>query len=294
MIFIKFSRNIIIILAASLVIIKPIEVRGDGDPLIIKTRAGDYHSVVDYRNQVIEVEGMGASRGGIMSLARKRIWALEEARKVAYLRLAETMGDLRLEGRSTLAGSELVNTEVRTSISKFVRGAQVVHENIVEMQDGSILAKVRLRMLLTGDDGIIRFISDKLISSRSGRQRSKRYPETDKRTERITGLVLDAGQNRITPALAPNILLPDGQKVFSWREAEDDWIRKWGYIHYVTDLSSLEERIGRNPLIVRITPENRRGSSDLIINREDGPELMNCPSRMWRECRVVVLLQPAE
>ncbi len=257
------------------------------DPLREHIDGADFRTVLDYRVKVIETEGRGASGASGTTMAMRHVKALEEARRVAYLRLAESIGNMRVEGTGTLSGMFLIDSEFVTYIHQFIRGARIVDERVSFLEDGSALGRVRLRLFLTGDNGL----TGTLWRNESGMPRTGTPPDgrLPRDSGRFSGVILWTNGEPVILGLAPRLVLPDGTMLFSWKNADGVWLRKWGAVEYVTDKASAAARVGENPLILPV--RTAQGTPDFILDPAFVREYEACPSVIWHECRVAVLLE---
>jgi hypothetical protein len=73
------------------------------------------------------------------NLAEGRVWALTEARKLPYAKLAETIGNIRLNSTTTIQDERLKNHQLDIALETFVLGAREVEEPTMQkMPDGTM------------------------------------------------------------------------------------------------------------------------------------------------------------
>ncbi len=75
----------------------------------------------------------------------------------------------------------------------------------------------------------------------------------------------------ITPCLLPRIFDEDGNEVFSMRNMDVTFLRKWGVAAYIesTDLSNFRDRIGYYPYYATARGLFGKHCTDLVLSKED-------------------------
>jgi len=73
---------------------------------------------------------------------------------LAQEKLSEMVNGVVIDGEATLGNELLVSSTLRTKTIGLIRGAEIFSEDRVTLADGSILARVWMRMPLTGKGGL--------------------------------------------------------------------------------------------------------------------------------------------
>ncbi|MBN1594093.1 MAG: hypothetical protein JW941_12690 [Candidatus Coatesbacteria bacterium] len=111
-----------------------------------------------------------------------------------------------------------------------------------------------------------------------------------------TGLIIDARNLDLKPALCPSIYAEDGRLVFDLEYARRAWFFQRGGICYMSDIDAAnsEEFIGVNPKIVKAILVHRQNESDLVVSDDDADRLIFLRQRLtfFAECRVIVVGTP--
>jgi hypothetical protein len=133
---------------------------------------------VNWVDGYLEVAAEGTCDPSIsVSQAHCRSLALKTARALAYEKLAETVYGINIDAENSYRDRVLQNARLRTETHGLIRGARVVDESHELMPDGSVLARVRLGLLLAGPKGLssvaIPYVLDNTDELRRGAVRAE-------------------------------------------------------------------------------------------------------------------------
>lgn len=107
-----------------------------------------------------------------------------------------------------------------------------------------------------------------------------------------TGLIVDASQTDVQPAMSPKIYDPDGSEVYGSADVEREFVLRYGVAGYVRDVKKAigNKRVKGNPLLIKAKKSPK--TSDLIISEEDAELLRALDARQTflREARVVIVI----
>jgi hypothetical protein len=205
------------------------------------------HVGVDWQGQVLTATGSGAPDLRATTPAQARLGAETAAKLDAFRNLLAQAKGVQLESGKTL-GDALGDDATRGHVQGALRGFKVTHkryfsDNGVEIDVEVPLAGVLAALPATGDAVAV---------NEQGEATS-------------TGLVVDARGLKVTPALAPRLLGPDGKAVYSRAVVKDEKATVAGY--YATlAAAKASDRVGSHPLTVKATGVK---GADLLLSAED-------------------------
>lgn len=212
-----------------------------------------------------------------------RVQAERAGYVVALRNLLEIVKGVRVDAESITDAYLVKNQVIRTQVSGYIQGAQVVKTDL--QPDGSVT--VTVKMPVWGNDSLI----TALIGEKAA-QSQKLLPESQT-LEGYTGLVIDGRGLGVQPACFPEILDEGGKVVYGPEMVDRASAEKDGMVRYLTlakgtTLSSVfgEEayvirpvqgpqapKAGRRPL--KIKGVNSAGSlkANVIISHEDAKKI---------------------
>jgi len=87
---------------------------------------------------------------------------------------------------------------------------------------------------------------------------------------KITGIIIDAQNQNLTPSMSPAVLNGDNKQVYigNW-EIDPDYVINNGIVSYASDIDALKKdsRIGNNPIVVKAS--SVKSFSDVSLSNED-------------------------
>ncbi len=114
---------------------------------------------------------------------------------------------------------------------------------------------------------------------------------------RWTGLVVDARDLAVRPALVPQIIDTQGLRVYGSEFISRESAVRWGGCGYMTRIDSrCAGRIGSRPLTIRGIGVQGPGQTDIIISTEDAARIRAAAEHVsfMRQARVIILVDPVE
>lgn len=221
------------------------------------------------------------------------VMARRAAIVLAQEKLSETVNGVVVDGETTLRNELLTSSTLRTRTAGLVRGAQVVFEDKVTLPDGSILARVWMRLPLRGEGGLAAPVLEHAAELASSRlvpafAFAKAAADTP-----YTGIIVDAQGLEAVPAMAPKLLvLKDLTAALSIEQVELAAAQEIGVVEYagsVDDARALTTRIGSRPLVLKAESSRGATRSDLVISADEGARLAAGDPRgaLVKACKVV-------
>nr|MBI3611787.1 LPP20 family lipoprotein [Nitrospirota bacterium] len=212
----------------------------------------------------VKATGLGAPPEKASSPGQARAMAQRAAYAVAVRNLLEAVKGVRVDS-ATLVENYIVTSDViKTQVSGFVRGAQVVKTDV--QSDGGV--EVTVRVPLWGADSLFN-----AFTAEMGLQ-SKDLPPDSQNGEGATGLVIDARGLGVKPACFPSVVDDKGQVVYGPELVDKAEAEKNGMVQYRTlpkdaKISSL---FGNDAYViqpVQLSPMPREGRRPLKIKGAD-------------------------
>jgi len=230
-----------------------------------------------FMNDYVMVVAEGFPSATAKIPAQKRITAERAATAIAYRQLAEFLEGVAVVGDTLVKDAELQYDIVRTAVTGFVKGAQVVYKEYND-KEGSALVIVKVGM--TGPESFAKVMYDKII----GDAKIKKEVVGDKPTykptpvaleEKYDGLIVDATEQNFRPALINRIFSPTGEVIYDPAKISQKVLVEQGCGDYTNSVdkakAALEARGVKNPLIVKATATVT--PSDIQVSEEDAVKI---------------------
>ena len=223
---------------------------------------------------------------------------------VALRNLLEIVKGVRVDGESVTDAYLVKNDVIRTQVSGFIQGAQIV--KTVAHPDGTV--EVTVKMPVWG--------SESLVSALLNEKAMQSYtlsPEADTK-QGYTGIVIDARGMGVNPACFPEVLDETGAVVYGPGTADRTAAEKHGLVQYRAlpegvKLSSVfgEQasiirpvqraplpREGRRPLKIKGLKNSGRLKANVIISVEDAKKIRGDAQLggVLKRSRVVIVTDP--
>lgn len=242
----------------------------------------------------IEVVGEAACDMDVaLSEADCYVSARRAAIVLAQEKLSEMVNGIVIDSETTLKNELLKSSVLRTQTYGLIRGAEIFHEDKATLGDGSILARVWMRLPLHGEDGLSGTVLEHAAAIAAERPvPAFEFSRTPVETQ-FTGIIVDATEIEAQPAMAPKLLVLEELEAALSVECVDLSIAsEQGMVAYagtLEDARALHERIGEGPLVVTAVATYGSTASDLVVSSEDGAVLAEADpeSRLVKACRVV-------
>ena len=212
---------------------------------------------------------------------------------LAHEKLSEMVNGIVVDGETTLKNELLQSSTLRTKTYGLLRGTEILQEDRVVLGDGSILARVWMRLPLHGENGL----SSAVLEHAAERAKARPVPtfEFARAVPPIsyTGVIVDATGIQAQPAMAPKLLILEELKAaLSVEQVDLSVATELGIVAYagtIDDARMLVERIGESPLVVTAVTSHGNTASDLVVSAEDGEALAKADpeGRLINACRVV-------
>ena len=221
------------------------------------------------------VVGEGLPSPASQSPAQRRLTAIRAATIVAYRQLAEFLDGFAVVGDTMVRDAALQYDVVRSAVSGFVKGAQVVYQDYND-QEGVAIVLVKVGM--TGPQGFGQRMYDKLLGNSEIKNtvvqpspmpafKHKPVPLDEK----YDGLVIDATEQNFRPALINRIFTVKGDIIYDPSKVSQKVLVEQGCGEYTNSVdkarAALASRGVSNPLVVKAV--GTVSASDLQVSDDD-------------------------
>lgn len=262
---------------------------------------------IDYSNEYISTKGEMQ-----INAAQNKALAIRGAEANAKRRLLETLKGVTIDSKTTAkdlieandtltaelngfleSGSERVGEPEYGYIKDPVTGQKVVDRNVVVVTV-RIPSKKFFSKLLSEILPPSRSVPPILETPSAPPPVSSQTPSAQQQESFIySGVVIDARNFPVRPALAPKIIDEDGREVYGSTYVDRDWAIREGMAGYAKDINDakLNPRVSSDSMTVKgIRALNK---TDIVISNDDARKIRNAASyqKFLDECRVMIVLQ---
>ncbi|WP_447972891.1 LPP20 family lipoprotein [Nitrospira sp. Kam-Ns4a] len=240
---------------------------------------------VDWTQGVITATGLGAPPPNAVNPAQARAMAKRAAYIVATRNLLEMIKGVRVDSATLVENFIVTSDVIKTRVEGFVRGAQVLREQV--NPDGSVEVLVGVR--LNGD------LANTLLPRETGGGAPLPVvPDQAPSGPVYTGLIVDARGTGVRPAMAPKIRNEDGREVYGAGFVGRQYAVEQGMVGYLKDVMAAQgnPRVTNRPLLVKAVKADGPNRTDLVIKNSDAQILHGTKEHLGflEKARVVVVV----
>lgn len=262
---------------------------------------------IDWDRGVVIAEGIGAPSSMAKNPAVANASAVRAARLDAARNILEMIKGINLDSQTTMQDAMIASDVVRTRVQGHLHGLRPVSEPRY-FSDGTVKVRLEARLLKT--------IPQELAFRQEQAQPPPQPPvevmppqsqgdsmpaegsevaESGIDTSKIyTGLIVDARETGLQPAMSPKILDEAGNEVYGSAYVERDWVTKHGMAGYLKNLDKAEhnDRVKGTPLTIKALKADGKNNTNLVISNQDANALREIAQKLTflREARVVMVL----
>jgi len=264
---------------------------------LVQTSEGEQASgLTNWEDGYVESTGMGSvDLSKAVNIIQARALALDAARVRAYGQMAETVLGFHITSQITVRDGLVKDSEQKMRVEGFIKGARVLEENVEEAAEGSLLARVRVGILLARRHPGLkaepptalrpgakpRALSQVILPTVSAAEAEQRAPRYRNRPVHpfyqgmeepfvlpaegdYSGLIVDARGSGGQPSMSPKIFTPGGEEVWGTLDVVPEYALSYGIAGWAHDLevASASARAGENPLVVPAAPPGARGFTE--------------------------------
>jgi len=186
------------------------------------------------------------------------------ARMICQRKLTEQIGGVAVNSRIVLKDEMVRNSTLVTMTQGLLVGAKEVKVKHEKLEDGSILCSMTMGVLLTTGNGVMK-LGDYVAAENPNPLETyapASFPTPDKK---YTGVIIDATDCDVKPALMPNILAEDGSVVYGAQFLDSETLMNEGTSTYARAIKEAI-RAGQEPLIVKAIKAIGDTACDLVLD----------------------------
>jgi hypothetical protein len=226
----------------------------------------------------IMVVGEGVPKKGTEK-GQKRLTAKRSATLDAYRRLAEMLEGVALVGETTVKDSELVSDVIKTAVTGFIKGTQVVIDDWSEKDETAL---VILKVGMSGPRSFAAVMYEKILSEPKIKKELDKpayTPPADipapapAAAGPYDGLIIDATSYSFRPALINRIFNPKGEVLYDPAKISQKVLVEQGCGEYTNSVDKARAALGKrgvkNPLVINasgtVSPSDLQVSDDTAV-----------------------------
>ena len=244
---------------------------------------------VDWRNGYVHVIGYGVPPQGVYG-AQAKLMARGAAKADAYRNAVEVLKGVRVDSQSYVRNYVMQNDEVRIKVEGFVQNARII--GVSQLADGTVT--VTLELPLGGQAGLTTLLRQPEHPTQyRPAQPWGVAPSPAEKT--YTGVIIDARQLEVKPALYPQVFDPHGYLLYGSTMVE---MGRAGFTTLAAYARSLESarnipRVGENPLLLkadRAVEVSHGEKTDLILSTEEAESFRKLDPEVIKGAAVVIVI----
>ncbi|UCD84482.1 MAG: LPP20 family lipoprotein [Deltaproteobacteria bacterium] len=215
---------------------------------------------VNWSKMTIRAKGDGIPNPQVSELSRATLGADQEAKQEALNNLLKTIKAVPIDSRTTFQQKIKESDVISSKVQELVRNAEIIETTY--FSDGGV--KIVVNLPLSGPlINLILPTTERTVPV-----------TTDKK--KYTGMIIDVRGLKAAPVLAPKIMDEEGKEVYGSSFISLEGLGKWGVAKYLRDLSSSQkdDRVGKNPLLVKGLRATGPRSGDIIISNADAQKIL--------------------
>ncbi len=260
--------------------------------------------VIDWGRMVIQCTGTGVGEAGDSVTSADRDKILASARQDAHEKIMTTLAAMVITSDETVSDliedDQSLEQRVRALTNNFrEKGLHYMTDGSVEM-DVEIAIRGELVDLLLPPSGNGRRVPDGLLCPLCGEPwpEDVEIPEDlelmrpqENPSEPYTGLVIDARDTKLKPALAPVLVNESGKIIYGVQFARRPRALMAGLVSYEQDVNLAAKMNRVSPRALMVKARKARGT-EVVIENEDASLLHCFPKHMQflSECRVIIVV----
>jgi len=226
---------------------------------------------VDWGSRVVRARGTGVADPGAENKAQARLMAERAAIVVAQRNLLEIIKGIRIDSDSKVENYLTTYDVIYTHVDGIIKGARLVGPTKFDSVAGT--AEVEMEVALTGPQSVAEALTPALAQPGVAEMVSSVSPAVQEFFRQYSGLVLDAGNSGLKPALFPKIYDESGNLLLDTR----DYAGRHGeaVVQFVTKLDQVLARpeFAHQPLVLKVKQVRGRLGADIVLSRQDAERL---------------------
>ncbi len=240
---------------------------------------------IDWSQGVLRAVGAGRTTGGRTD-AQNELFGTGAARADALRLLALLVHNVPVAGDREVGDYAL-------SLDAFVQGAQLGRGQGVTLADGTRVVQVEATLPLFGSR---QALSALVLPLHQANETLRRAGDSAGGAE-YSGLILTIEGGRLEPSLAPTIVTPEREAIYSVQNLPDHGGNGQGLVAYYGSQRQAETRVGTRPLIVTVSAAETEDGGRivrLVVSQEDAERILDADEAndFLARGRVAVLWRP--
>ncbi len=278
-----------------------------GDANVVQPFKGGY---INWTKGMIKAIGIGVPSRHARTEAQGKAMARRAAIVDGQRNLAEIIKGVQVDSETTVKNMEVESDVVRTKVSAFIKGAQVL--DVKEKADGSV--EVTMGVPMYGEDSLGSIVYEEEFKGAPAECETPAVeaPKTEEPaatekpcamvpevTESYTGLIVDCVGLKVYSAMSPRLIDEEGTDIYGKMKVSPKFalnVGIVGYWHSVEEAKKDTARVGNNPLIIKATGKKGEGffAVNPVIKTTDGLKVVtaNQTSHFLNECKVLFAIDP--
>ncbi len=239
------------------------------------------HGQVNWTERTITATGSGAPDLKAPNVAVARLGAERVAKLDALRNILETLKGVRINSDVTVKNEMVTSSKMRTKIEGLVRSFKVLKTKYYS--DGGV-------------DLVVQMSLDGPLASTIVQEPGKKSQEVSSSgIAKNTGLVIDARDLKLIPALAPKIMDESGKVVYSSEFVTKDALEQNGVVGYFRSVEAAKKakRVGDKPLVIKALKTASDGKTDIVLSNADAEKLASKDAnvKFLTEGKVIIVIK---
>ena len=246
---------------------------------------------IDWQDGRVTAVGIGAAPANAVNKAQARGMAKRAATVVARRNLLELLQGVRIDSTTTVLNHMVADDSVNSRVRGMLHNSRIL--DTAYMSDGSVEVTVGV--------GLRGGLADTLLSRSTSFETARLEPppaeeivEGEATPLVYTGLVVDARELGVRPALSPRIVDEEGKEVYGAAFASREYAIKQGVAGYANNLDRALDnpRVGDNPFLAQALAASGEAGADLVISNDTAAAVRALAARnnFLEQCRVMIVL----
>ena len=248
------------------------------------------------RGEVNWSTGKVYARGKAVPMDQKKAespdFILSVARSDARCNLIETLKQLEIYDGYTVASLAMSDDHILAGIEKTAMDATLIKQSYTSDRTMEVVLETSLF------GGFLQLVLPEEIKSIPTLQIIDPPASARKDKPEYTGLIIDATAIGFQPVLYPVVVSELGTEIYSALFVSREIAVQQGVCRYLCAMDPVETEkwVGKNPILVKGLRKGGTGNLSLVISRSDADRIEKTRERhrFMRECRVIILVAPAD
>lgn len=252
-----------------------------------------------FSQDAILVVGEGVPKKGTTG-GQRRLTAKTAAKVVAQRRVAEMLEGVAIVSETTVKDSELVSDAIKTAVTGFIKGTQVVMEDWNKEEETAL---VIIKVGMSGPKGFGALMYEKILTEPKIKKELDKpafvppadVPPPAPVAQAYDGLVIDATDYSFRPALINRIFNSKGEVLYDPAKISQKVLVEQGCGEYTNSVDKARAALGKrgvkNPLVIKAS--GTISPSDLQVSDATALQIFsaNQGSGFMADARVAFVLK---